>query len=765
MPSDYTLIRQENIREYGEGTRHLAFLGRLYPDRTHFIFELLQNAEDAGATHIQFKLMDDRLEVRHDGRPFNEKDVRGVCGVAEGTKADDFTQIGKFGIGFKSIYAYTRTPQIHSVGQDADEEHFQIKHYVRPWETDRRDPGKGWTTLQVLPFDHDEITLAVAKEEIAVRLTQLGARTLLFLHNINEIEYTISDGPEGQYLRETKPFFDARKVTVIGEDTEAEPDEEWLVFTRPVNTNENLAEVAVEVAFLLEEDGETIQRVTDSPLVVFFPTDKETDLGFLLQGPYRTTPARDNIPVNDEWNSFLLAETATLVVDALEQLRDMDLFDLNLLLALPIRSEDFPSHGMFYPIYEAVKDALSKKSLIPTSDGRFLPAPNVNIPRSDVLRNLLDPDQLRQFLSKEEEDVAWIIPGVTQNRTPDLYHYLLDELDIQEITPEWFAQRLTEAFLVAQSDEWMIEFYKFAADQKALWRKSTHYSTPGVLRNKPIIRLEDNSHVLPFDEDGSPNAFLGVGSGTDFVGVKSTITVDQDAYKFLKDLGLREVEAKDQVEQLLKAWYKEDSPTPTHADHLMHMKIFIDYWQGERNAFIFLDYLIFFDKNGHILHNAEEVYLDSPHYETGLSAIFDRHESSNDRINRKALWDKYTNLKHFVEFAQAAGVMYELLIQEFTFAANPKYSERKSAFPDGVRETYTSESSDYIIVGIDLSLQDLQVSKLIWQQMCKADPKVFYASYRPNKSYHLVFVQNSGGSIQFVQNSGGSISATQNNAK
>ena len=36
-----------------------------------------------------------------------------------------------------------------------------------------------------------------------------------------------------------------------------------------------------------------------SPLTVFFSTEKETFLGFLIQGPYRTTPARANVPEHD----------------------------------------------------------------------------------------------------------------------------------------------------------------------------------------------------------------------------------------------------------------------------------------------------------------------------------------------------------------------------------------------------------------------------------------------------------------------------------
>ena len=37
------------------------WLTDLYPDNAHFIYELLQNAEDAGASEVQFTLNADRL--------------------------------------------------------------------------------------------------------------------------------------------------------------------------------------------------------------------------------------------------------------------------------------------------------------------------------------------------------------------------------------------------------------------------------------------------------------------------------------------------------------------------------------------------------------------------------------------------------------------------------------------------------------------------------------------------------------------------------
>jgi len=42
MIINFDEIRKANIKEYGEGVRHLAFLGRLYADKTHFIFEFVE---------------------------------------------------------------------------------------------------------------------------------------------------------------------------------------------------------------------------------------------------------------------------------------------------------------------------------------------------------------------------------------------------------------------------------------------------------------------------------------------------------------------------------------------------------------------------------------------------------------------------------------------------------------------------------------------------------------------------------------------------
>ncbi len=52
---------------------------RVYTDPGHFLIELLQNAEDAGAQTWRVIFEPDRLVVCHDGTPFDARDVAGIC--------------------------------------------------------------------------------------------------------------------------------------------------------------------------------------------------------------------------------------------------------------------------------------------------------------------------------------------------------------------------------------------------------------------------------------------------------------------------------------------------------------------------------------------------------------------------------------------------------------------------------------------------------------------------------------------------------------
>ena len=549
MPSDYEQIRSGNIRKYGTDVEHLKLLSAHFTSRTHFVFELLQNAEDAKASRILFTLFDDRLEVTHDGRIFNEQDVKGICGVGKGTKADDLTQIGKFGIGFKSVYVYTSAPAIFS-----GDEHFRIEHYVRPYAVEPRKIEKPWTTRFVLPFDREDFNSEIAFQEIGERLRNLKSMAILFLRNIKEIEFRLLDA-YGVYRRHDINAAGHMRQVAIGTERE-----NWLIFERPILVPDRNHQVRVEIAFKLETDLvgniKGIRQIHESPLFVYFPTERETRLSFLIQGPYRTTLARDNIPSDDTWNKQLIVETATLIVESMHRLKEMDLLTVSLLEALPVRVEDFAQGGLFHPIFSRVREAFINEELLPANDGTFVSAQNAKLARGDAVRNLLSDEQLGDLFEASDE-VRWLSGEITENRTHDLWHYFRDELEIEEVDPEMFVRRLSEQFLVQQCDEWFIDFYKFLAGQRSLW--SSPWST---LRSKPILRLQDGTHVNPPRGDGSsPSAYLAseVDTDTPSLIINVELAQDEEVRNFLRELGVREREIVDDVIEHILPKYECDT--------------------------------------------------------------------------------------------------------------------------------------------------------------------------------------------------------------
>jgi len=257
------------------------------------------------------------------------------------------------------------------------------------------------------------------------------------------------------------------------------------------------------------------------------------------------------------------------MAEVLPQLKDLGLLGVSLLEALPIRMDDFPPGSMFLPIVTSVRDNLAVNELLPADDGSFVSARNAKLARGADLRKLLDHEQLRK-LFQSEATVKWLAGSITQDRTPELRSYLLNELKVEEITPDSFARRITHSFLSIQDDEWLLEFYGYLSGQEALWR-SPRWSgdSGGLLRSKPIVRLQDDSHVIPFRADGTtPNAFLPPPEDTDFPIVKRAIASDEQAGNFLNRLGLLEPDVFDDiVERVLPKYSKSDLSLISESEH------------------------------------------------------------------------------------------------------------------------------------------------------------------------------------------------------
>ena len=111
-----TIVEKVESEQDYEGMlrRALERIIQLYTDKSHFVYELLQNAEDAGARNVKFIQYTDRLELLHDGKPFTTQNLRSLCNIGLSDKTHDLNQIGEFGVGFKSVFGICETVKLYS---------------------------------------------------------------------------------------------------------------------------------------------------------------------------------------------------------------------------------------------------------------------------------------------------------------------------------------------------------------------------------------------------------------------------------------------------------------------------------------------------------------------------------------------------------------------------------------------------------------------------------------------------------------------------
>ena len=154
-----------------------------YTDQAHFIYELLQNADDAGATEASFDLRADKLIFIHNGtKLFDITDVdtededsteghlgnlNSITSIANSNKTE--SSIGKFGVGFKAVFQYTLTPFIYDPNIS-----FKIERFIVPVliEDDFNDREENQTAF-VFPFNNPEHTESESYDDISYKLLKL----------------------------------------------------------------------------------------------------------------------------------------------------------------------------------------------------------------------------------------------------------------------------------------------------------------------------------------------------------------------------------------------------------------------------------------------------------------------------------------------------------------------------------------------------------------------------------------------------------------
>ena len=95
-----------------------SILAGVHNDPSHFIYEMLQNAEDEEAKEVRFELFEDRLDIYHDGKTFDFEDikVKYIKYLAHGNEGSDWNSISEIKLNYINIDIPCKTDTLYLPG-------------------------------------------------------------------------------------------------------------------------------------------------------------------------------------------------------------------------------------------------------------------------------------------------------------------------------------------------------------------------------------------------------------------------------------------------------------------------------------------------------------------------------------------------------------------------------------------------------------------------------------------------------------------------
>ena len=185
-----------------------------YPCEKELLKELLQNADDAGATELCFisdprkhqanRVFDDSWKPLQgpalcvfNNRPFTEEDIRGIQKLGEGNKGDDPNKTGQYGVGFNAVYHLTDAPSFLSKGGDIGEVLCVFDPHCKfvPGATSRS-PGRRFTDINKLRRDFPDVFSCypeelAPKDNVTIFRFPLRSETLAKESRVSETAVTV----------------------------------------------------------------------------------------------------------------------------------------------------------------------------------------------------------------------------------------------------------------------------------------------------------------------------------------------------------------------------------------------------------------------------------------------------------------------------------------------------------------------------------------------------------------------------------------------
>jgi hypothetical protein len=573
-----------------------------YSDSAHFIYELLQNADDTKASWVQFDLRKDGLWFKHNGsvrftisNPENEEadsengllgHINSITSIGNSTKIDE-QKIGKFGIGFKAVFAYSDTPHIYD-----DNFTFRLENYIVPVEIEpHSEERKSGETLFFFPFNHRTKTPENAYSEIETKLDNLF-QPILFLNQVEKIEwkslekngiYTKTEIEENQYDNISAQLFNVKSNI----DGEGQDEHIWL-FTKNIIQNGTNAKFKISVGFFVLNDATKLETGYNYEAFCFFPTKEDTKLGFIIQAPFLLTDSREGINNGDRWNTSLIQLLAELSAQAILILKEIGvkngsyLLDDSILDIIPYNPSSYAQQGnnvrvSFAPFHTEIKKAFATQQIIPGIDGKYLSKAKTYWAADTELSELFTDEQISDLFDNPNSGWGFISKGQKQlnQANKPLETFIAGSIN-ETVDAKKLLRLFTMEFVEKQTDEWLIRLYAYLADRKYLWDDKDK-----VAVKQPILLNQDRRAVAPLNNDQTANQiFLPLDRQSSYDTVYQPFVDNPDSFAFLKAIGIDKPDVKAEIFNDIIPQYLKEFDYNNSEKILQHFDTFLNFYEN-----------------------------------------------------------------------------------------------------------------------------------------------------------------------------------------
>lgn len=527
---DYQKIYDTNRDQWkaltSEPQKYEALLAGHYSESNHFVYELLQNAEDESADRVVIEYYDDRLVFYHNGDPFDENDVRGVSSMLMGTKDRESAQtIGRFGMGFKSVFKYTHQPEIYS-----DDEAFIIENYLLPsevkegWDYRKEkenlsykangSPYKPFTkeahlTKIVIPFlkrgNRGEL-VKVSGREVLQKLEELTGEILLFLNHIKELYWVNKRTGKFAMITLGQDKADINLVT-CRINTPGKPEEvnRYLKYKK-IFDHPEMKGAEVSVAYRVNNRVNNINEIQGTPVWVYFPTRDITELPFYIHGSFETAVSREKLMTPSAFNDYLFNKLGDLIAESLEDLKERKLITQGFIRRVILASfKDETENKTIKGLRTKITNAFKNGRLLPNRADSYSSVSDVSVAVPFELADYTENKYMGGTLpsastfvvlnNERESNFTEYFVWLTENLGVRKYTLADWAIDLRNTMPHMFDARKDMADLEA--------FYDFLSDKReSLYTTRLGFSRSGryeqavrdqmsqawnILRQAPII--------------------------------------------------------------------------------------------------------------------------------------------------------------------------------------------------------------------------------------------------------------------------------------